>query len=451
MSRFVLFLGSVLLLVGQAVAAPSKTVKTGTLKVAFGYVTDESGVKIPIQGVEFPYSIEKIDVTKISKKRLGGKQPRPNPALKPVAESLLYAFHMTSLAAMLPTVLFDTTIYMADANTIYGVFEEPNPSALDDLQLAGGVGQPWKHLTFGFGVNPVPAMFQVRWRCYANMVTGQGPGVSAFNQEFADFGVNIPGTMIPGGQPGHYKLTINVQAAGAVSPSSTVYVASQFRVPTFNGEGAFDHRVTNIFNHMAPPTVGSSENLFYYDSDPEDGIYAENEVEQVSEGLSNLLFGIVAGGTVDTLSPFQFSIVQGALVGGEIVDCWFSDNSYIRATPRFDLDRLSAPLQYLFEGGAASSVANNITFLLESAASAGGGTVKIQLYNYTTSSFDEVDSRPITALDSVTQIIIATNPTRYIHPTTRRMQARIDFFPPIEVDRNWTARVDQIQWRITRP
>lgn len=462
MRRFIFALGAVLALTTISVSSPNKVVKTGTLK-AFGFVKDAGGRKVQLQGMQFPYTIERIEAKTIRLK----KKVKGQPVSTGKGDDLLVRYGQRLLAsiaaspvALMPVAMFDTTVYMADSNTTYGVFEEDNPSALDDLVLSGGLDAPWKHLTFGFGLTSVPSKFLVRWRCYANMVTGQG-AAGAFNQEFADFGVYLESSDIPGGMPGNYKLTIDVQASGATAPTNSIWVASQFRIPRptgvpEDGEGPFDFRVTNIFNNTAPPSVGSSENTFYYDWDPIDGIYSENEVEQVNEGLSNLLFGIVTGGTLSVRTPSSVTVPQGTLTSNpeDSIDLVTdSDNQYVKGKPVYNVPRNMAPLQFQFQATAGGTTATSLTFKVETSATSAGGTQSIKLYSYLLSSWIEVDSRPITSLDSVTQFTIATLPTQFIlqNGGSGQIRARVDLFPAQDVSRNWEARVDQAQWRITRP
>lgn len=465
MSRFLLVLGSLLAVMSSSLAAPDKsTPKVAILKGAFGYVTDSDGVRQSVKGLEFPFTIEKVDSAKVGRIKLGSKKPisqrtKGLSLIDPVSKSFLFASNLAGLATMLPVAFFDATVYMADANTIYGIFEEDNPSALDDLQMVGGSGTPWKHLTFGFNLTSVPTKFLVRWRCYANKITGGGSANSAFSQEFADFGVYIPSTQIPGGLPGTYKLTINVQASAAISPSDSIWVASQFREPRANplfedGEGPFDTRVANVFNNAAPPSVGSSENSFYYDWDPLDGIYTETEVEQVSEGQSNLLFGIVTGGTLDIRSPSSVTVPQGQLLTapGDSIDLVIdSDNSYLRAVPVYNVARGMSPLQIVVQGTAANIAATSLTFKAEVAASTGGGSQVISLYNYNTSAWEIVDTRPISSTDAIILCSVSTNPTRFINQTSRQIRSKIEFFPPTDIARNWEVKLDQAQWQIIRP
>lgn len=465
MSRFLLTLGSLLAVMSSSIAAPDKSMpKVATLKAAFGYITDSDGVRQSVKGLEFPFTIEKVDSAKVGRIKLGSKKPIPHRTkglslIDPVSKSLLFASNLAGLATMLPVAYFDATVYMADSNTIYGIFEEDNPSALDDIQMVGGSGTPWKHLTFGFNLSSVPTKFLVRWRCYANKITGGGSSSSAFNQEFADFGVYIPSTQIPGGQPGTYKLTINVQASSAIATSDSIWVASQFREPRANplledGEGPFDTRVANVFNNSAPPTVGTSDNSFYYDWDPLDGTYTEAEVEQVNDGLSNLLFGIVTGGTLDVRSPSSVTVPQGQLLTAPedsidlVID---SDNTYLRVLPVYNVARGMPPLQIIIQGTAANIAATSLTFKAEVAASIGGGSQSISLYNYNTSAWEIVDTRPISSTDAVILCSVNSNPTRFINQTSRQIRSKIEFFPPLDVTRGWEVKLDQAQWQIIRP
>ncbi|MCH8980215.1 MAG: hypothetical protein IH945_13390, partial [Armatimonadetes bacterium] len=78
-------------------------------------------------------------------------------------------------------------------------------------------------------------------------------------------------------------------------------------------------------------------------------------------------------------------------------------------------------------------------------------TQSIQLFNYNTSLYEEVDLSVPGAMDTVVEVVITTNPERFVQAGSREMRAKVVYqrvgftllWP-------WSARLDQAIWRIVR-
>jgi hypothetical protein len=398
-----------------AAAGAQPVAHHGVVEVAFGYVRDADGTVRSLKGLKLPYYAEPI-------------QAAPVGSTRPVPEVW--------------TDRSSTTVYNADSGTGYGIVDGADPSSLDDLVLAGGVGVPWKHLTFGVDIG-AQRNFLIRWIVYDTYVQGLGPGVSAFTQSAVwDFGVIYPATA-----PGTYKITIDVAAAGIAVPTSTIYMAQQFRAPNPNGQGAFDTAMKTVYNSSGPVSVGTSQNNFWYDHDPLDGIYDETETDWFGEqSFANHLRAITVAGTQDNLVPATATVEQGLLVGGDLIDLWYSDNQFYSVRNAAPGD----PVAIVLESQSPSASILSMTFRAE-AKSLQQGVLKVELFNYQTNAYDEVATLNLSNVKQSTQVTITNNPSKYVNSANRRVRARlVGSPPPLRSIRTWILDVDMAGWTITR-
>jgi hypothetical protein len=283
---------------------------------------------------------------------------------------------------------------------------------------------------------------------FKTYVGGLGAGVSAFQQKIADFGVIFPSQAV-----NTYKLTFGIAQAGVTVNQTQCYLATQYREPNPNGQGAFDPAFSIVFNPIAPPTIGNSENSFYYDYDPvPDGIYDELEYEQIDGGLANFLLQIdtTSGSNQHTLNPVLMNLDMGSHISGDITDLYFSDDSYYRAGPSFTGSRQDPNIRIMVEGFAPQGTVQSMRFVCETATSVAGQTQRIELFNYQTQQWMLYDERTTTATDSVIEILIGNlPPQQFVHPSTRRVRARIGIFAAPTAPKSWNVRVDQAVWYVT--
>lgn len=440
----------------QALAVGEKDRFSGTIKLEFGWVKDASGTVRSVKGLVLPLYGERIDAVPIKRSQLTGGSRTYNPLPAPRVVRFMNSFSQgitPKHGGIIPTGS-STTIYNADAGGGYGYIdpaEFDDPSSLDDHVLSAGSGLPWENLTFGANVAD-PHRVLLRWRCYTTYNGSAQAGVDAFSGEFADFGGYIAGSTFPA--PGSWKLTVGVAPAGVVAPQNSIYVAQQFRVPSTpeDGEGAFDGSFRNIYNVLAEPSVGSSLNQFWFDWEPEDGIYTTNEVDILSgeNSFSNFLHTITASGSVDTLLPISFTVVKGRNPTGSFFDLWFSDDTWVTLQPTLFAITGVPPLQMSFEGVAASTSAQSLKIHTECASLSGASTMRVYLYNFTTSQYELLVTKPAPGSDTVTEFTVTTNPSRFINGSDRHVRALLTYTPGVFSTASWRVRWDRLVWVVTR-
>jgi hypothetical protein len=332
--------------------------------------------------------------------------------------------------------------------------EYPMPSCLDDMGLtSAGANQPWKTMTIGMDILN-EERFLIRWKIYYEYVPGRGPDITAFDPDppaaHRDFGGYFTPPLA-----GTYKVTFNVAGVGCRVPGTELYMAQQFREPTFPefGEGAFkEGEVQSVFSG-GNPSVGSSQPHFWYDWDPINGIYDETEVEIFGTDPgqeSNFLFTLTAGGNVETVNPISFTILPGFHRGGNLGSLWNSDNNRLLIENAAPFSPTAPAIQLEVVGGVGpGGTIMGFDFTWE-----GHGQFavpqEIRLFNYTQNAWVTVDARPAPMQDLVI-IHLDPNTANQFISGNGQVKARMLWYEMGGLPAaSWQVRVDQAVWHINR-
>ena len=96
---------------------------------------------------------------------------------------------------------------------------------------------------------------------------------------------------------------------------------------------------------------------------------------------------------------------------------------------------------------APAGTINSLVLGVESSntLATGGGTQTIQMWDWTTSTWETVDTRGTTQNDGVAVVTISSNAARFVNAGTREVQARILHVSNAGLSSNrWTMAFDQI-------
>ncbi len=429
------------------------------VRVSHGWARQQDGSIRDVSGLIFPGTIERVEARPISRHTL--IQNVVNRQLKSTPFGRLMAGLARPPLGGGPTMDGDggppspgsgPTIYQADAGEPYG-YIDPNefddPSSLDDLSTSGGANMPWENLQFGFNVENVPAFVFINWKGFSTFNSGAPAGQSAFGGMFTNFAVLFLASDVPG--PGSWKLTINVAAAGAVSPTSQMYVSQQFWK---DNERNFEPAYRTIYNTQGQPTIGSSLDQFWFDWDPQNNVFQNEEVDVLNEGFSNHLRTMTVNGSQETLSALIYTVIRGRDPIGDVLSVAASDDDYASLRPALLSSPGNPPIQMEFQSISSGTTANNFKFKVEAGTANGGSTQRISLWNYVTGQYEHLDTRPATAADSEVIVEVVSNAARFIAPassaTPRRVRALVSFTPGQLSSAAWRGRVDKVSWVIVR-
>ncbi len=175
----------------------------------------------------------------------------------------------------------------------------------------------------------------------------------------------------------------------------------------------------------------------------------------VEAGVDGVEMQII--GCEETVVPLAFNVILGSVDTGGVPELLNSDDQYLVLDPEFLANRWQ--LMFTVDATSPTDSPSQLTFNLESRTANFVGLIdqRVELFNYTTGQFEQIDTRNTTAADSVTTVTPGGDPTRFVQPGTGAMQARIrcqNGVPWWIVDLTniflpFKTRVDQVFWNIT--
>ncbi|MCH8275554.1 MAG: hypothetical protein IH851_12270 [Armatimonadetes bacterium] len=418
----------------SAAAGPPAEVQ-GEMEIAFGYVMNADGEKVLVEGLRVPFRAKRISAA--------------------TADTPSRAGSGTDGGGGPPRIYQNVADDPFDPHNFWTGLGSPMPSALDDITLApAGQGVSWEWLTIGMHTE-FPNDFLIRWVIFDTFVPGRGPGKSAFDDVLGDFGGRFNFSELGLPVPGDYQITFDISVIGLTVADGGCYFAQQFREwrPPYSGEEPFLPSIWTLFNGEGVD-IGSSEDFFWYDTSPYDGIYDETEIDTFNSppfDLANFLLEVYAGDPPEIIPPFNFDVVRGLVLGGDLLALWFSDDVRLVVRPWFVLTTTESPVQVIVEAGVPTSSLSSLKFLLEASGSIPNLRQRIELFNYTTGLWVLMDEREATITDSEVEVIAQGNLSDYVEPGTNRVKARVSWKEagPI-LSYPWRARIDRTVWKITR-
>jgi len=152
-----------------------------------------------------------------------------------------------------------------------------------------------------------------------------------------------------------------------------------------------------------------------------------------------------------TVYPSDYTIVRGNYVSGGLSDLSYSDDSYLVVEIGFTLTNLEPPVWLRLTATSPSTNPTELTFTFESHVNKQGAIQQtIELYNYTSESYEVVDTRMASTSDQTVEVTISSNPSRFINTSNSEMKAQLKFIQtgPI-VGYPWQVYFDQTIWSLT--
>ncbi|MCH8978983.1 MAG: hypothetical protein IH945_07040 [Armatimonadetes bacterium] len=201
------------------------------------------------------------------------------------------------------------------------------------------------------------------------------------------------------------------------------------------------------FNTLIDPsTVGNWDIETVTGIDDLGRIYGYGQFEVTSGNWQQR--GFVAMPVQEAL-PDSFSIVRGFLNGGGLSDLFASDDLRLDIRAGLTLFLGEPPLQVVVVGTSPVQVPSELRFKLEASVNTPGLTQSIQLFNYVTSLYEEVDLSVPGSSDTSVEIVVTTNPGRYVQAGTREIRAKVVYQKVgFTLLWPWSARLDQAVWKV---
>lgn len=147
--------------------------------------------------------------------------------------------------------------------------------------------------------------------------------------------------------------------------------------------------------------------------------------------------------------PDTFSLSRGLVISGGLNDLWRCEDWRLVMRPWIVLSGAEFPIQLVVEGTTPNASPSQLWFVWEAHASIPNITERVELFNFQTQTWEQVNTRTATTSDQRITVQITTNPQRFIEPGTRRMRAKISYKEAgIVLVYPWQARVDETYWDI---
>lgn len=152
--------------------------------------------------------------------------------------------------------------------------------------------------------------------------------------------------------------------------------------------------------------------------------------------------------TTETVLPAQYSLIRGEYQSGSLSDLFSSDDSKLVIKRERGMSLGAVQIMVDVVGESPIISASELKFVYEGSSSLANATLTLRLFNYSTNQYNTVDVRTIGTNDETVEVIITTNASNYINPTTGEVKARILIEKSGFVPAAWNARHDLVNWII---
>ncbi|MCH8979816.1 MAG: hypothetical protein IH945_11330 [Armatimonadetes bacterium] len=147
--------------------------------------------------------------------------------------------------------------------------------------------------------------------------------------------------------------------------------------------------------------------------------------------------------------PSSFTVLRGVLTGGGLSDLFVSDDQRLVVRAGLTLFAGEPPLQVEFTGTSPVDVPVELRFTFEASVNTPGLTQTLQLFNYVTSLYEQVDLTVPGGSDGIVVVTVTTNPEHFVQAGTKEMKAKVIYQQVgFTLLWPWSASLDQALWTI---
>jgi hypothetical protein len=166
--------------------------------------------------------------------------------------------------------------------------------------------------------------------------------------------------------------------------------------------------------------------------------------------LTDLTAAIKApGSNTVVVAPNSVNVAPGIIIAGGLSELATSDDSRMTCRPGAVFVNSQFPVTMTVEGILAVQTPSVLKFKVEAQCTSTNVNQRIQMYNFSTSQYDDMDLRACTVSDQVVEVT-AANPGNYVEPVTKRVVATVSFKAYAAIFAYpWIGGVDQAVWTVT--
>ncbi|MHC4415483.1 MAG: trypsin-like serine protease [Planctomycetota bacterium] len=147
--------------------------------------------------------------------------------------------------------------------------------------------------------------------------------------------------------------------------------------------------------------------------------------------------------------PDGFTLLRGGLVSGGLEDLFDSDDDRLVMATESIFPLPGPPIQLEVRGTTSVDFPAELRFTIESRVNSVPVEQRILFFNHITQSYEEVDVRTASTSDTVIEIVITSNPGRFVELGTGLVKALVTWAPEqLGIFLGLMAEVDQSVWEI---
>jgi glucose/arabinose dehydrogenase len=150
----------------------------------------------------------------------------------------------------------------------------------------------------------------------------------------------------------------------------------------------------------------------------------------------------------EQVQPTSFTVI-GRLRSGSVEDIEESDDSRVFIEQRPSFTPFFPAVRIDVTGNATTDVFASLVTTFEASCNAipGGVLQRISMFDYQAGTWELMDGRTATQLDSVAQFTIDTDPQRFVQTATFEVKSRMEWFDPGNlVFPAWGGKIDEVAW-----
>lgn len=166
-------------------------------------------------------------------------------------------------------------------------------------------------------------------------------------------------------------------------------------------------------------------------------------------GGQDIYFVRVPQATAQQVQPNAFSLFRGQLVSGQLSDLFSVDASYLVGKAGLVLNQSEEPLQVVLEGVSPTALPSALDFVAVTKSNTGSLDQKVMLYNFTTASYETLDTRATTLNDQTVTVTPSGDLSRFVNPGDLHLRAKVTYRQVAPVAVPWTVGLNQTVWNIT--
>ncbi len=145
----------------------------------------------------------------------------------------------------------------------------------------------------------------------------------------------------------------------------------------------------------------------------------------------------------------EFELLRGVLVSGELQDLLESDDQYLIILADSQTNSPEPPISIEISGTSPTVSPSMIEFRVETRCNSPNIQQTIDLFNYSTNTYQAFDLRPSSLTDTIVVVEMTKNAEDYVEPETRAIKARIGWDEiGLAIIYPWAVRIDEAVWEI---